>query len=241
LLFILVRRPYEIGDGIHVSDVNNETWNIGSDCWVVKDVSLFSTTVVFVRTKEVATMSNGALAASRIINSSRSTHASLYCLIKFPISVPYSKLKVFQDALQTYIRNRPREWLGFTTFRVNRVETEQGFIEYMFVGTHRDSWYHLGTLRDSLGSLLSFTVELSKKLGITYTTPPMPVNMTLIANTGQKTMSSVPPIGSSGSGDEPLSPRSSTGSMDYSTDLRGLHDMFAPAREFKHRHGKEHS
>jgi hypothetical protein len=112
----------------------------------------------------------------------------------------------------------------------------------VFVGTHRDSWYHLGTLRDSLGSLLSFTVELSKKLDITYHMPPMPVNMTMVSSNGHQTMSSVPPIAPSGSGDDPLSPRSSTGSMEYSTDLRGLHDMFAPAREYKHgHHGKEHS
>jgi Mechanosensitive ion channel len=240
VLFILIRRPYEIGDGIHVSDVNIQTPNVGSDCWVVKDVSLFATTVVFVRTKEVATMSNGSLASSRIINSSRSHHASLYCLIKFPISVQYNKLKVFQDALQTYIRNRPREWLGFTTFRVNRVVTEEGFIEYMFVGTHRESWYHLGTLRDSLGSLLSFTVELSKKLDITYQKPAMPVNMSMVST--PHFPAAMPSLALSSSGEEPiLSPRSRAGSMDYSTDLRGLHDLFAPAREFKHGHGKEHS
>lgn len=111
----------------------------------------------------------------------------------------------------------------------------------MFVGTHRESWYHLGTLRDSLGSLLSFTVELSKKLDITYHMPPMPVNMTMISSNRHQAMSSVPPIAPSSS-EDPLSPRSSTGSMEYSTDLRGLHDMFAPAREYKHgQYGKEHS
>ena len=184
-------------------------------------------------------MSNGSLASSRIINSSRSTHASLYCLIKFPIGVPYSKLKLFQDALQTYIRNRPREWLGFTTFRVNQVATEEGFIEYMFVGTHRESWYHLGTLRDSLGSLLSFTVELSKKLGIAYQKPPMPINLSIPSSHPLlQQASAVPPITTSGSGDDVLS---GGGSMDYSTDLRGLHDLFAPDREFKHGFGKEHS
>lgn len=238
VLFILMRRPYEIGDGIHVSDVNAETLPIGSDCWVVKDVTLFYTTVVFVRTKEQATMSNGSLASSRIINSSRSVHASLYCLIKFPIDVPYAKLKLFQEALQTYLRNRPREWLGFTTFRVNRIETAEGFIEYMFVGTHRDSWYHLGALRDSLGSLLSFTVELGKKLEIAYQKPPMPVNLSLLSGDGgggpawpslEPAMRGPGTRGGTATDGATSSPRS-TGSMDYSTDLRGLHAMFTPAQ-----------
>jgi len=99
LLFVLIRRPYDIGDGIHVSDANIDTRDSGSQFWMVKDINLFSTTVVFIRSQEIATLSNGAMADSRIINSTRSTNASLYNLVKFPIDVPYSKLKIFHSSL----------------------------------------------------------------------------------------------------------------------------------------------
>lgn len=46
LLFILVRRPYGIGDCIHVSDPNSDTCYTGSGFWCVEDISLFSTQVV---------------------------------------------------------------------------------------------------------------------------------------------------------------------------------------------------
>ena len=68
----MVRRPYEIGDRINVSSVNIDTSGAGSAGWVVKDVDLFTTTVVYGATNEVATYSNGSLASYRIINAARS-------------------------------------------------------------------------------------------------------------------------------------------------------------------------
>lgn len=89
LLFVLVRRPYGIGDCIHVSSINENTDSTGSGWWLVEDVNLFTTSVMYIYTQERATMSNGSLANSRIINSSRSSAANLFVLIKFPIDVPY--------------------------------------------------------------------------------------------------------------------------------------------------------
>ena len=48
LLFILIRRPYGIGDCMHVSDPNYDTSYTGSAFWYVEDISLFSTQVVSV-------------------------------------------------------------------------------------------------------------------------------------------------------------------------------------------------
>lgn len=82
---------YNIGDRIHVSNVETDTSPTGSSGaqwrdtsvlhlspsqlrltfffalgWIVKDVSLFHTTAVFASTGERATMSNGSLAGSRV-------------------------------------------------------------------------------------------------------------------------------------------------------------------------------
>jgi len=108
LLLILVRRPYDIGDRIAVSDVNTDTNTGGSTTWFVKDVTLFTTTVLLAATNEVATYSNGSLAASRIINAARSPQAVLFFLLKFPIDTPYEKLKVFKGCLEKFVIARPR-------------------------------------------------------------------------------------------------------------------------------------
>jgi len=53
LLLIFVRKPYNIGDRIHVSDPNNDLSTAGSPGWIVKDVDLYTTTVIFGATNEV--------------------------------------------------------------------------------------------------------------------------------------------------------------------------------------------
>ena len=140
LLFILIRRPYMIGDGIHISDPNDETAGTGSGWWLVEDVTLFTTSVIFMFTNERATLSNGSLANSRIINSTRSPNASLHILLTFPVDVTYKKLEIFHKALEEYVNNRPREWVGGIRFRVTRVEAAQGFVEYIAAANHRASW-----------------------------------------------------------------------------------------------------
>lgn len=77
LLLIFVRRPYDIGDRINVSKPDIDVTNTGSPGWIVKDIGLYTTTVIYGSTNEVATYSNSSLAASRIINAARSPKASL--------------------------------------------------------------------------------------------------------------------------------------------------------------------
>jgi small-conductance mechanosensitive channel len=133
LLFILVRRPFSIGDGITTSNVESETSFQGTAHWVVEDVNLFTTTVLNSWTNERATLSNGSLANSRIINMARSPQAYLYVYLKFGVDVPYSKLQIFHSALEQFIRDRPREWLSLCDFRTTRVEADLGYIEYIIV------------------------------------------------------------------------------------------------------------
>lgn len=121
LLFILLRRPYQIGDCIALSGVNEGVPSTGSPAWIVEDVDLFTTKLVFTFTGEKATVSNGALAASRVINASLSKEANLHALIKFPINVSFDRLQAFKEQLTRYFKNRPREWIAFTRFRPTRL------------------------------------------------------------------------------------------------------------------------
>jgi Mechanosensitive ion channel len=179
LLFILVRRPYGIGDCIHISDPNTESSYSGSPFWFVEDISLFSTQVRFSFTNERASLSNGSLANSRIINSSKSSNAGVYHLLKFPLDVPYEKVKVFHEALEAFVRNRPREWIGLSSFRAVSVNAQSGYIEYIICLDHRESWASWGQVRTSQSDLMGFGVELAKKLDIVYKQPTLPIDLNL--------------------------------------------------------------
>jgi hypothetical protein len=131
-------------------------------------------------TNERATLSNGSLANSRIINATRSPQAWLYILLKFSVDVPYEKLQLFHSAVEQYIRNRPREWLSLNSFRATRVEADLGFIEYIVVVQHRESWASWGALMLSKAHLSSFSLELSRKLDIRFKSPPLPVDLSVV-------------------------------------------------------------
>jgi len=109
LLLIFVRRPYDIGDRIHVGEPNTDLSSEGSAGWIVKDIDLFTTTVIFGATNEVATYSNGSLANSRIVNAARSPKANLSFTIKFPIDIPFKRLQMFKSAVEKFVNSHPRE------------------------------------------------------------------------------------------------------------------------------------
>lgn len=134
-----MRRPYDIGDKVSIlicvftllahhsasnqnelidispslqialSDPQSDTSASGSSTWFVEKVSLFTTTVRFATTNEVATYSNGSLARLRIINAKRSPKAVLYVYCKFASDVPYKMIKVYQTAIEQFVKSRPRE------------------------------------------------------------------------------------------------------------------------------------
>ena len=109
ILLIFVRRPYDIGDKIAISDPESDTSASGSSTWFVEKVTVFTTTVRFATTNEVATYSNGSLARLRIINAKRSPKAIIYVYMKFGSDVPYQMIKVYQKAIENFVRSRPRE------------------------------------------------------------------------------------------------------------------------------------
>lgn len=99
----------DIGDRINVSQGYVDTPTTGSPGWVVKDLDLFSTTVVYGSTNEVATYSNGYLNQYRIINAARSNRATLKVVLKFPIDTSYQRVQIYRKTIEEFINARPRE------------------------------------------------------------------------------------------------------------------------------------
>ena len=126
LLMVFVRRPYEVGDRIAVGSVTVETNPDGSNGWIVEKVDLYSTTVRFARTRELATIANGDLAPTRIINLYRSQKAIVYISLNFGIDVPNDKIEILKGKVQEFVTARPREWIALSSFRMTQVEANLG-------------------------------------------------------------------------------------------------------------------
>jgi len=127
--------------------------------------------------REVATIANGSLARSRIINATKSEKAQVNILLKFGVGVPYQKVAVFRKAIAKFIQDRPKEWICMVSFRSTRVEADLGFIEYVLVVQHRESWEKILVVLESKASVSSFCLELQNQLGMRYSAPPLPVDL----------------------------------------------------------------
>lgn len=181
LLFILVRRPYDIGDRIHVSNPQNDTSVSGSMTWFVEGLDLYSTTVRLAATNEVATYSNGSLASLRIINAARSPPAVVFVSIKFGVNGSFEKVQVFKKTIEQFVKDRPRDWLSLNAIRASSVEPDLGFIKYDIWLQHRETWQNIGAISNSKAELTSFSLEVSKQLGLRYTAPALPVDLSMVS------------------------------------------------------------
>jgi len=126
-------------------------------------------------TGEEATFSNGYLNGYRIINMNRSPEAVLYINLKFGIDVSKDQVEAFASAVKEYVKDRPREWLSFSAFRLAGVEPDLGYVQYTIILQHRESWQQIGALMTSKADVQQFAFELMKKLEMGYQSPPMPI------------------------------------------------------------------
>lgn len=177
LLFVFVQNPYGVGDRIHISRVDSETNRNGSAGWIVDKVTLFTTTVYWGITNEKATISNAAIAQSRVINAARSPNARIEISLKFGIDISYEKIKIFKTAVEEFLKARPREWLMLVGFRAIDVFVDRGYIEYKVIAMHRDSWQTVASIQESRATLTSYCLEVSKQLDMRYRSPPLPVDL----------------------------------------------------------------
>ncbi len=68
----------------------------------------------------------------------------VYIDIKFGLEVPFAKIKIFQTAVENFVKSRPREWVALIGFRATRVEVDFGYIEYRIISQHREAWQNIG-------------------------------------------------------------------------------------------------
>ncbi|KAG7371166.1 mechanosensitive ion channel [Nitzschia inconspicua] len=177
LLFILVQRPYDIGDCVALASPNAPADGNGSPQWTVKDVSLYHTTVVFNFSNEIGTISNGSIASMRVLNASRSPRANLHFFLKFGIRVKLETIELFRTKLYDYIKSKPREWLRPVAFRLSLIAADLGYSQYFILLTHREPWNQKGALMNSLSDVQQFCFRLIAQLDMGYESPPLPIQM----------------------------------------------------------------
>ncbi len=178
ILFVLARKPYDIGDLVNIDDVTAQS-NIfgGESSWIIEKVDLFTTTARLGATRELATFSNGSLSTMRIKNLNRSDKPNVFLNLKFSLDSTQQQRQMFKKRLTAFVKERPREWIKMVDFRSTRVEADLGFVEYVIILQHREKWQNLGAILTSRGDVFNFAVELQKVLHMKYKAPHVPIDI----------------------------------------------------------------
>lgn len=178
ILFVLVRKPYDIGDRVNIDDVNTQPDTFGGESsWIIENVDLFTTTARLGTTRELATFSNGSLSAKRIMNLNRSDKPNVYLTLKFSVDSTKKQRQTFKKRMVAFVKERPREWIKLVDFRSTRIEADLGYVEYFLILQHRESWQNLGAILSSRGQVFNHVVELQKELAMKYKAPHVPVDI----------------------------------------------------------------
>lgn len=176
-MLVLYRNPFGIGDRIALSEVDVDTSKTGSSTWFVENVDLFTTTVRYSITNEVATLANSALAPCRIINANRSPNAVVRVTLRFGVDIPNSKIEEFTQSVEKFVKDKPREFLQLNGLSACSIEVERGFVEYILSVQHLESWQNMGAVWQSKVALTRFCHEESKRLEMRFTRPVLPVTV----------------------------------------------------------------
>lgn len=122
----------------------------------------------------VATVNNGALALSRIINCNRSSDALITLNLQLQASATNEQLDLFREAVEKFVEDRPRLWEQIVFFRCDKIDQNVELMEFTLRVQHRKSWQDAGSITMNQSELRKFCFEMGKKLDINYNRFPPP-------------------------------------------------------------------
>ena len=99
----------------------------------------------------------------------------MYVYMQFGNEVPYNKIVVFRTVIESFVKERPSEWVGLLGFRACNIEVNQGFIMYVLVLQHMNAWQNIGPILQSKADVASYCLEVSKQMDMKYVAPPKPI------------------------------------------------------------------
>jgi hypothetical protein len=105
------------------------------------DITLFSTTLRFAASNEIATVSNGSIAAARITNCARSKNATVHTILKFHIKCHQNGLiEKYRKGVDQYVDDHPNVWDSVLFFRCEDIDSNNEIVTYRLAIRSRFTW-----------------------------------------------------------------------------------------------------
>lgn len=110
-------------------------------------MSLFSTTVRFAGTNEVASISNASIATLRVVNGNRSPNAIIVLQLPYKLAlIDEKKLPALRKFVDTYIKGQPSDWRSLVYCRVAEIDYPAERVDIVFGIQSRYAWQDLGRI-----------------------------------------------------------------------------------------------
>ncbi len=168
LIFLLVTRPYELGDRVRFDN--------GPPLYVRK-IDLYTTT--FERLDGThATYRNALLASREMRNEKRSGYAVVAVAMDIALDATPAQLEALNGAVVGYIRDRPMAWRsGIIEFYVYSIHPERNSMTVAFWLKHRLPYQQCVTVFADVGSFLLFVASTLRNLRVDYRMPKQPIEI----------------------------------------------------------------
>ncbi|GAX29175.1 hypothetical protein FisN_28Lh004 [Fistulifera solaris] len=167
IFLIAIRRPFDLGDRIEISEVNHADNPGVLNSWFVEDINLYYTTLRFARTNEVCTVSNGTLSNSRIVNCNRSPGAIIIVEQDMHISL-VSCLADFEHKIYRYADENPREWDAILFVRIDKMDSRAEKVLLKIGARHRNGWHSAGRILRERCALQMYIHTIGESMGVNY-------------------------------------------------------------------------
>ena len=141
-------------------------------CTQQEDISLTTTVLRYASTNEQATINNASVANSRIVNHARSPRASVTIRIRFSIDASQRQLDDFRRNIEKFFEDRPRLWVGLIHYRAEKVDSDSGFVEYVYRAQHVKAWQDMAPIMINKGEWERYADTLATEMGIIFDSPP---------------------------------------------------------------------
>ena len=160
LVFVLVTRPYEVGDRVTASGILD-----GAEPLIVRKIDVLTTTFLRVNNKELIAP-NHQLLQQNIENFKRSPTAAMKIEVSVSMNTTAAQLEGLRSRINTYLESQPLHWKPTCMIRAGRIEA-QSIVLSVWAQSHY-TWQDAPRLFRANWFLHIFLLEVLRQLGIGF-------------------------------------------------------------------------
>ena len=132
-------------------------------------MGLFTTTIRYAGTNEVACVNNASIAQLRIVNCNRSPNGIFVLQLPYKLSmIDDDKIPEMRAFLDSFVKMHPNEWHSVLYCRVADIDYRKEMVEVVMGIQSRYAWQDLGRIATAKAKLRTAIYEFGRDANLNY-------------------------------------------------------------------------